>query len=356
MNAVLGAAAPVFVGGPTGGTSVTPGAPPVHEIALDSASWTETAHEWLHRSNRRRAERGSGGSGAPPRDPSEAAWRFFRPEWGTPSGGGSVCVGGTGVAFVDAALRLSYSDWDDRLPVLDLRGDASSGKTWTLLTLAARFAAATRPSLFLKSGATAATSNPASRVDALPQVIVLDSTYDVTTSRLAYVVRSTLLLSSPSATPDHFQRDMECCLGRIHVANAHDVLDWIPILESLRIQLLENHAEHPTLILWDGFLGEDDAQRREAPRMDVIRQLDRLLRDCPACLVSTSPPAGARRYEWERRISHRIRLERVIEPTPTLSDHLDRPPPIPMPGSVAYAATVRGSRIPYSISLAGILS
>jgi hypothetical protein len=123
--------------------------------------------------------------------------------------------------------------------VVDIRGGPGTGKTWTLITVAARFVVATRPSLFAKTSSTTAAmesgsvdtnnnnaddeeeengnnggnnlkqnngidedddisnnSAPAAAATApLPQVIFLDTTMNVTPDKLYYAVRSTLLLA-----------------------------------------------------------------------------------------------------------------------------------------------------------------
>jgi len=265
-------------------------------------SWTENAYEWLQRSRRKLA------IAEIPRDPSSAAWAFMRKD-------------GTGIAFVDAALRRQT----DQLPVIDVRGDI--GKTWTILSLASRFVFATRPSQFQK---TLDDTIP------LPQVIILDSTYDVTAPKLAYTIRSNLLRKMESSDEQAFQEDMESCLRRIHVASADDTGGWVPILESIRCKLAPFSSEHPTLVLWDGFLSDS---HDEASRMEVIRQLDRLVQDCSIMLLTTS--SGNRKQEWDKFVTHRIKLER--NQSASTDGH-------------EFLATVHGSRIPFSLSLAGVLS
>jgi hypothetical protein len=269
-------------------------------------SWCETALEWQKRSKRKRALEEI------PNSPSSTAWAFFRP-----------AVMGTGIAFLDAALRRQTPD---QLPVVELTGDL--GKTWSLLTLAARFVVATRPSQFV---------NVTDETASLPRVIVFDSTSDLSTSKLTYVVRSTLLRVSTS-DKESFQRDMECCLGRLHIASLYGLTESVPILETLRAWLASSAPEHPTLVLWDGFL---DDSYDESSHAEVIRQLGRVLHDCTVVFVSTSNDRSCNsKYDWDKFVTHRLCLERDT----TSAD------------GQACTVTVFGSRIPFSISLAGILS
>lgn len=254
---------------------------------------------------------------------------------------------------MDAVLRHRSPKQDcqdggrrHRFPVLDIRGDAGCGKTWTVVTLAARFAAATVPSQFKPATQLQPHESPPTVV--LPRVIVLDSLYDITATKLAYAVRSALLLRTDRPSDeDQLERDTECCCHRIHVATASRTTDWVAVLESIRNQLVAQaaaalpHDQHPpTLLLWDGFL---DEPTNEAERTEVMRQLVRILHDCPVMFVSTASPS-ARRYEWEKHVTHRVRLQRDHHASSDASNQQ------------RFVATLLGNRIPYSISLAGILS
>jgi hypothetical protein len=274
------------------------------------SSRTETAYEWLQRSRRKRA------LAEVPHDPSSAAWAFVRAS----SSSGS---GGSNISFLDAVLRRQTTE---QLPVIDVRGDCC--KTWTVVSLASRFAVATRSSQFQTPLVEDVTS--------IPQVIVLDSTHDVTTSKLAYAVRSNLLRQSGSSNPGDFQKDTDECLARIHVATVDNISGWVSLLEALRCKLSPMSSEHPTLVLWDGFLSEP---HNEASRMEVIRQLARLVQECSVLLLTTS--SGNRKFEWDKFVTHRIKLDR--NHAASVDGH-------------EFLATVHGSRIPFSLSLAGILS
>lgn len=271
---------------------------------------TETAYDWFQRSKRKRAQ------DEIPKDPSSAAWSFLR--------------SGSGISFMDAAFRRHVSD---TLPVIHITGDVA--KTWTIMSLAARFVIKTRASQFSSSSV-----NSADFVH--PQVIVLDSNHEVTGPKLAHVVRSTLLgqidTSMASCEEElHFEKELKGCLERIHVASSCHSTDWVPILESLRHQLAPLASDHPTLILWDGFLQQDDND--DAARMEIVRQLSRLLEQCSIVLVTAS--SVNRNFEWDRFITQRVRLQRN---SGTGS------------GGHGYIATVQASHIPFSISSSGILS
>jgi hypothetical protein len=212
--------------------------------------------------------------------------------------------------------------------VIDVRGDCC--KTWTVVSLASRFAVSTRASQFQKPSVTEDATS-------IPQVFVLDSTHDVTTAKLAYAVRSNLLRqASGSSNPGDFQKDTDECLARIHVATVDNISGWVSLLEALRCKLSPLSSEHPTLVLWDGFLSEP---HNEASRMEVIRQLARLVQECSVLLLTTS--SGNRKFEWDKFVTHRIKLDR--NHAASVDGH-------------EFLATVHGARIPFSLSLAGILS
>lgn len=274
---------------------------PTETVVREEQSFSETAYEWFQRCRQKEIE------GQNPTDPSSAARAFFRP-----------MTGGTGIAFLDAALRRGGTN-QMQMPVIDIRGDV--GKTWTILSLAARYVVATRPSKF---------QNVDCHGLSLPQVVILDSGMDVTLPKLSYVVRSTLLRQMPSSFDQwEFQKDMESCLGRIHIATVSEISEWIALLESLKAQL-SSFTEHPTLLLWDSFLSEPST---ETGRSEVIRLLNWFLEDCTVVAVTTS--SSSRLFAWEKFVTHRIRLEQDAN---------------------GYVATVHGSRVPFSISLAGVLS
>lgn len=170
---------------------------------------TETALEWFQRSQHKRAAADT------PTDPSSGAWAFLR--------------GASGITPVDAAWRTPSAN--SCLPVITLEG--SVGKTWTLLSLAARFVVATRKTRFAADTASTEdkTSCAPSIVQKGPFVILLDSKFDMTIPKLAYIVRSTLL-REPGITDQTLETEIEDCMSRIHLAMVDEVKDaWVPILE-----------------------------------------------------------------------------------------------------------------------------
>ncbi|KAL3937494.1 MAG: hypothetical protein SGBAC_007406, partial [Bacillariaceae sp.] len=127
------------------------------------------------------------------------------------------------------------------------------------------------PSEGLASAASASASRTTK--SQTPQVIILDSNWDMTISKLAYMVRSTLLREPSSSssttkndndddnddstlfhvTEETLESEVEDCLRRIHLATVDEVQDaWVPTLECLRYKL-KDITNHPTLLLWDGF-------------------------------------------------------------------------------------------------------
>jgi hypothetical protein len=325
--------------------------PPAVVVAVRQSSWTESAYDWWQRSKRQHSC-----ATASPKDPGTAAWAFCRP---------TSANGGTGIAFVDSALRrqrqqhgvatttaiaVGATTSHCSLPVVDIRGDSFTGKTWTVVSLAARFAVATRQSQFPE----------VQEDDSLsPQVILLCSNYDVTVPKLSYAVRSMLLRKLSSSQVEGtaasqectdpsevFESDMNDCLSRIHIATAEDLSGWVPVLETIRQQLSQPAStDHPTVLLWDGFLSEP--HQNEAARMEVVRQLERLLLECSILLITTTTGNSYRRgREWDRFVTHRIRLDRNDTGTTSASGNKQH----------EYMATVYGAQIPFSISSAGILS
>jgi hypothetical protein len=271
----------------------------------------ETALDWFERCQRQRK------SAQTPHDPSSAAWTFIR-------------SGTSGIAPVDAAWRNAANSSTTTgstgsLPVVAIDGPV--GKTWSLISLAARFVVATRPSRFETTTSTDSSNDTTSTSSSLPQVVILDSNYDITASKVAYVVRSTLL-RQPGIQEASIPQDLECCLSRIHIATVDDLAGWVPVLETMKYALQQQQAQqHPTLVLWDGYLSEstDESQQKE-----VERQLTRLLACNVALVVARNQ---YKKLKWE---TQRIRLER----------HKGKD----------CVATVDGTRIPFSLSLGGILS
>ena len=294
---------------------------------------TETALDWFQRSSRHVSKK--------PKDPSSAALHFVR--------------GNSGIAPIDAAWKNTSGG--------NILLTGTVGKTWTLISLAARFVVATRPTLFAKNTNNEdnddndnnnnnnnnnndehhkeSSTNPYPNTNTnttedllLPQVIILDSTFDMTHSKISQVVRSTLLRQSPPKEEEEeesiFQEELEDCLERIHIATVDDMLGWVPVLECLR-------PESPTLVLWDGFLSETNST---CDQMEVIRQVSRLLlqqnHDRMMATVLATRNSNHNLFGTTIPI-HRIRLERRL-------------------GNDCVATVYGGSKISFSLSLGGILS
>ncbi|CAB9496102.1 expressed unknown protein [Seminavis robusta] len=343
----------------------------------------ETALDWFERCESLRRRRCQVPA-KPPTCSRSAGWAFFR--------------GATGNPFVDEALTGA-------LPIMELRGDRGTGKTHTLVSLAATFAVATRPSLF--------SSTPhQEEQQLLPRVILLDSGLDMTSVRLASAVAAQLMLQQKPDDDDNnnmeeasihhpllaIERDMEDCLGRIHVAHVNnDMREWVPILEALRHELLSNqnikknnnNAEEalvemeedpqglqeeenssvPILLLWDDFLSEPG--KTEGLQKEITRQLTLLLKECTTVgfICSTSP-----RLDYHFQVRDLLLLSSEETSTTTTSAPRQHSPLVHRgPTRVArtilleqderpdashkfMASIVQGNqRIPYSLSSAGVL-
>ena len=288
-------------------------------------SRSESALAWFQRCQQKRA-RERRIPDVPPETPAAAAWAFFR----------ASVHGGSGIPFVDESLRRSshnkhyygpQNQYQYPLPALEIRDDrGSTGKTRTIVSLAARFVVATRPSLFVSSASPSnytenqeservATAAPSSR---LPRVILLDSTLDVTSLHLANTVSSLLIRQQhdPSHNVAALEDDIASSLRRIHVAHVDDPREWVAVLESIRCQLLqeaatrhhhhpttamlppngpnEDEQDFPTLLLWDGFLSEPGTT--VGIQKEIARQLALLLKDCHVGLMYTTSASFGRHF------------------------------------------------------------
>jgi hypothetical protein len=224
-------------------------------------------------------------------------------------------------------------------PFICIEGPHGTGKTWMLSTLAARFVVGTRLSqpIFDKSATTReqkqrctsrventtekTVTNKTQNSGHAPQpfVVIMDSTYNLTTSQLAMLVRSSLIRQYKKhgrhSTKDvqqgeQFKRDMMDCLSRIHVTQVDDGRGWVAVLEALRHVLRERRQNEedrddrskgrtiptPILLLWDGLLSEfkscqsntidetvfGSASRRkmteEGSMRDILQEMSLLLR------------------------------------------------------------------------------
>ncbi|KAG7357311.1 hypothetical protein IV203_001999 [Nitzschia inconspicua] len=294
----------------------------------------------------------AGGGGAVNKNMLNPALRFL---WGATSG----------IAPIDAAWKQAIASSVKRLlsmdtvvdpltvpppppPAILLEGPSGCGKTWMLLTLAARFLVATRPSAWKEQSVETECKHTATDFDAqnrtaslshssmmLPEVIFMDSNFDFCISKMACIIRCTLLreydriakkdgntfasASSTTVTMDldvdgeeeqrlmhRVEQDLEECLSRVHIVQVdYGSTNWVPVLEVLRHQLalrkvhgLNSQQQEgmlsdsmapsftdsfmkpndtPTLLLWDGFLEDIVGRNEEINRREVFLQMSRLL-------------------------------------------------------------------------------
>jgi hypothetical protein len=338
----------------------------------------ETALEWYKRSKQLRRRRQNHGSNDDQRPPDLPWWAAAATGASNTAGVATAEIilndpalqflwgGSSGIAPIDSAWKQAVAMALERLaqqdplldlsvlpapppPVVLLEGPPDSGKTWMLLTLAARFLVATRRNAPPTVAAAAVGDfnddddnttmdcteyeHLGSSTTALPEVIFMDSNFDFSISKLAHVIRSTLLreytrkttavavtvtaatnakenqlnkatatktaatMAVPGNEQQHglllIEEEMEECLSRIHVVQVdYGATDWVPVLEVLRHEIAGRPQQHPkenapptlalqqevpTLLLWDGFL-EDVGGRNEASSIqEIFLQMSRLL-------------------------------------------------------------------------------
>jgi hypothetical protein len=338
--------------------------------------------------------------------------------------------GTTGISFIDAALSLCDDDaimqsststkgvnrQKSKPMVIDIIGDTGTGKTATIVTLAARYLFATRRCQLPNDTVTndAATKrqqieNSSIQMDdesmSQPQVILFDINRNVTNcAKRVYDILASMLreehLEMNQDKENHgssvhddngmlLHTEVMECLQRLHVARVDDFPQWVLLLETLRQEMTclkqqqqysNNHTNHPTtLLLWDDFLDEvvlttpavaatnsfhapssstsaalsynshtsyyrSTRSEMTAIRMDVIRQVERLLQECPqnTILVTTASTATTKTTnhtiggpnihpkrvigkEWNRFVTHCIHLEsyrdHAVTSTPTVGSH-----------------------------------
>jgi hypothetical protein len=357
-----------------------------------SPYFVETALEWFDRCELlRRQERQI--PDEPPASPKAAAWAFFR--------GSTSIHGGTGNPFVDEALQRQLQ-WK-QLPLLEIkdrRGSSRTGKTHSLVSLAAKFVVSTRASLFPHAAASNAPRMLAQAVHKpqLPQVIMLDSQLDITFLRLAHAVSSQLMLhpALPSEDPGastndndnamatttinhqliETERDMEDCLSRIHIARVDDDREWIPILEALRHELgkpndhngniswdilvggdEEREDDFPTLLLWDGFLGNTGLNR--GLEKEISRQLALLLQECCIgfiCTTTESRHVQVRDLLQDKNGTGAVqRTHHQPKPYVARTIVLEKDQRQESPRGFLATVVEGNQKIPYSLSSAGVL-
>jgi hypothetical protein len=147
------------------------------------------------------------------------------------------------------------------------------------------------------------------------------------------------------------QMEVSECLQRLQIARVNEFQDYIAILETLRYEMVHKQYLHPTLVLWDDFLDEPilttttttasngsasvynaacmtnptavsstmDTYRSSASeivaiRMDVIRQLERLVSECQnTILVTTSSTrVYSQQYQQSYNINRNSMYHRII--------------------------------------------
>jgi len=269
--------------------------------------WSETAFNWLERSQRR-----SGSINEEPTDPTIAAWSFVRNK--------------TGISFVDEAIKAirCYSRVveENRPPFLELIGKTGA-TTLVLTSLAARFVVSTRWSKFVST-----LPQPHSQ----PQVVLLDSLYTFSMPLLVRTIRSALVLEMTHVQDTAvIDLEVEDCLKRIHLVFVTDVTVAVAGLEALRIKL-KSMDLIPNLLLWDEFL---TTIPDTASKVEVTRQLTRLWYGTNTFVMVASP---RRNSTLEKHITCQI----IFEP----KDHETH----------IYVAKVCGIKFIVTIGTAGILS
>lgn len=189
-------------------------------------------------------------------------------------------------------------------PLVLLEGPRDTGKTWMLLSLAARFVVATRRSCQFEDdqgngetdnqsavaedsrGEMAAeksdtTKGKSNHLKAPPQpiVIILNSTYDLTISQLTQVLRSSLMKQyqkhgyqcnedsgkAKTQQQQQLETDMEDCLGRIHVTQVDDGSGWVAVLEALRHVLRERRETEDRSTTTDLQSSKEQEQNSSTP-------------------------------------------------------------------------------------------
>ena len=331
-------------------------------------------------------------------NPSNAAAReFFQPI--TTSG-----TTGTGISFIDTALSMRDDDSILQQPskpiIIDICGDTATGKTSTVVTLAARYLFATRQCrpniidavqnmndiivMIEQEKRSSDEIHDEKSLVLLPQVILFDVNRNVTNcARRVYDILQSMIreeylemkrdkenrcidVDTSNDDDDNIndtllQNETMGCLQRLHIARVDDFPQWVLLLETLRHEMSFQQKQQrcinqpfTTLLLWDDFLDEvlmttpsysfhnhlidhnnttyhrSIRSEMTAIRMDVIRQFERLLQECPnpTILVTTSsttaiagsnqthPKTHQKRVigkEWNRFVTHSIHLDQCRE-------------------------------------------
>jgi hypothetical protein len=354
---------------------------------------TETLYDLLERSNQKSRVRNNATAhpNQATNNPTNAVWDFRASNGTNPT---AECT--TGVSFIDTALSLH--DDESKPIVIDISGDRGTGKTATIVTLAARFLFMTRhykpsndttdkkandPMMSQQRNEESSFREWNEKSMSLPQVILFDDYRNVTScARRVYDVLGSMIRSEKFEmnqekenrviTVDDngslLHNEVTECLQRLHVARVEDFPQWVLLLETLRHEMSYQQQLHnccgenypTTLLLWDDFLDEvvlttpsvvlppsfhtpssslsfatnksyhhSTHSEITAIRMNVIRQVERLLQEYPqnTILVTTSTSSTTTTHhsgvpkhhrnrvigkEWIRFVTHSIHLERCV--------------------------------------------
>ena len=294
--------------------------------------WVETALDWFQRSQKSKT--------IVPTDPTTAAHAFMKGH------------ASTGIAFIDEALQattMSGARKKSQAPLLELVGNSHNSSTnnhskkknkttadmsscspasWTLISLAARFAVATRPSKYRNLTTHLVTGDAAvddddeqheqqQQLELLPNVILIDSFHSIDIHDLVAAVRGTLLLDG--VIDEDIDLELEQCLTRIHIMFLSDTIPIVAGLEALRCKFQSQPPQSdtmvvdfdapnvPNLLLWDNFL---TTIPDKTGKQEIIRQLLRLWRETTNNMVVVSTTRGYSELD-DKHVTCRIRLEPV---------------------------------------------
>lgn len=268
----------------------------------------ESARSWLDRSRRFVAKALEELDGSP----RSSAHAFLCRR--CPAAGG----GGTGVAFVDCMLALKNERINN--VIFEIAGRPETGKTLTLLALAASYLVQTgnRPNNISYGG------DP-NRL--WPPVIILDTDYGIHMPYIVNALQSAILLQK-SQTRDQCQvqstmeLEISFHLGRIHLVPLPSKEDIPFLLELLRPMLLSHSVfDAPPMLIIDAINSFESCDKIQPDggipsTHEFMRQLDRLIQACQqdilifASRIVSSNASAATSDLWKRRVTHSVTLER----------------------------------------------
>lgn len=272
----------------------------------------ESARSWLDRSRHFVAKALEELDGSP-RSVAHAFLCRHRPTSTTPSG--------TGVAFVDCMLSIKNERRDS--VIFEIAGRPDTGKTWTLLVLAASYLVQT------------ASAHP-NRIDGgnstlWPPVIILDAECGIHMPHLIHALQSAILLrNSPSEdVQSALQQEIAFHLGRVHWVPLPTKEDIPLLLEVMRPALLSKSVfDAPPMLIIDAVNSFESSDKIQPDlgvpsTHEVMRQLDRLLQACQrdiiifASRIITSNASSNNTTDlWKRRfVTHTVTLERRNDTT-----------------------------------------